>query len=172
MAFWIKAPKYVLGDVYMFQLVKSSLELIDIEEEIINSVPSFNLLSKGKEIITKKEIEDEIKEAIRIGAERFILQENHKNIGIIEYLLHNPGDQSTWLGLLLIKGELQSQGYGKKAVKQYEALMNSKGIKKYRIGVIHNNEPAHQFWKKHGFYFIKNVINSDNQEIVIYEKTL
>ncbi|GIQ71559.1 hypothetical protein XYCOK13_43830 [Xylanibacillus composti] len=63
-------------------------------------------------------------------------------------------------------------GYGSEVLRQFEELMTSKEIKKYRIGVIVDNEPAHRFWNKQGFVRVASSINGDNKEIVIYEKTI
>lgn len=89
----------------MLFLEKSSLDLITIEEAIINSDINFNVLSKNKEILTIDEIIQEIKSAANIGAKRFLVKEDEEYIGIFEYLPINPSDQTTWLGLLLIKNE-------------------------------------------------------------------
>ncbi|WP_280520929.1 GNAT family N-acetyltransferase [Xylanibacillus composti] len=120
----------------------------------------------------QEEIEEELRQSKSIGAERFILYKDQVYVGIIEYLLHNHGDQCTWLGLLLIRNDLQSMGYGSEVLRQFEELMTSKEIKKYRIGVIVDNEPAHRFWNKQGFVRVASSINGDNKEIVIYEKTI
>ncbi len=153
-------------------LERSSKVFIDIEEKIINSNTFFNLVSKDKEILSKEEILDEIEQSEKIGAHRYLIKEKHEFIGILEYLLLNPNDQCTWLGLLLIENNLHLKGYGTKALELFYVLMKSQGINKIRIGVIAENTPAHIFWQKHGFLEIRTTINNDNKTIVIYEKEI
>lgn len=156
----------------MFQWIPSTVGLVEVEEEITNSNPYFNFVSKGKEQFTRDEIKAEIEEAGRVGAGRFILQDKGNNIGVLEYLLHNASDHCTWLGLLLIKKECHGQGYGTRALLQFEQFLRGKAISKYRIGVIAENEPAHRFWGRHGFQKVGATINQDHKEFVIYEKVL
>lgn len=164
--------KHIYGGTSMLSLVRSSVDFVDIEETIVNSNTFFNLISKNKEKLTIKEITEDIINAMNIGADRFLIQHNNEFIGILEYLLLNPNDQSTWLGLLLIKKEYQAQGFGLKALQLFNEEMKAKGIEKYRIGVITENAPAHRFWKKHGFLKVNSKINEDQKEIIIYETHL
>jgi RimJ/RimL family protein N-acetyltransferase len=156
----------------MLSLVRSSIDFVEIEEVIVNSNTFFNLISKNKEKLSTEEIAEEITNAMNIGAERYLIKHNHEYVGILEYLLINPSDQSTWLGLLLIKKELQAHGYGLKSLQLFNEIMKEKGIAKYRIGVISENTPAHYFWNKHGFIKVDSTINDDQKEIVIYEKVI
>ncbi|MFC5528880.1 GNAT family N-acetyltransferase [Cohnella yongneupensis] len=156
----------------MLSLVRSSIDFIEIEEVIVNSNTFFNLISKNKEKFTTEEIAEEITNTKNIGAERFLVKDNNEFVGILEYLLFNPNDQSTWLGLLLIKKKFQNQGYGLKSLQLFNELMKEKGIAKYRIGVISENTPAHHFWNKNGFVKIDSTINDDQKEIIIYEKNI
>lgn len=151
---------------------KSSLEQVEVEEAIINSNPLFNLVSRNKETISTEEVLDDIQQAHRIGAQRMLLKEDKDYIGILEYLPTNPADQCTWLGLLLISGELQSRGYGAQAVQLFEEHMKSQDISKYRIGVITKNTRAHLFWMRQGFKRINSKTNGNNKEILIYEKNI
>lgn len=156
----------------MFIFEKSLPEHVGIEESIANSNPFFNMVSKGKEYFTTEEILEEINNAAKIGAERFILKEGNEPIAVLEYLLKNKSDQCTWLGLLQIKKEYQGKGYGTKILLEFEELMKNKQVEKYRIGVIAENEPALRFWHKHGFQRINSIINEDGKEFIICEKEL
>lgn len=123
-------------------------------------------------MISAEEVLEDIQQAHRIGAQRLLLKENQDYIGILEYLPVNPSDQCTWLGVLLISGELQSKGYGSQAVLLFEEDMRNQGISKYRIGVITKNTRAHLFWMRQGFKRINSKTNSNSKEILIYEKNL
>ncbi|WP_240927502.1 GNAT family N-acetyltransferase [Paenibacillus thiaminolyticus] len=156
----------------MLSFEKTSAKLVDVEVAIINSNPLFNLVSRNKEIMSREEVLDDIQQANRIGAQRMLVKDDADYIGILEYLPMNPADQCTWLGLLVISGELQSQGYGAQAVQLFEEHMESQGICKYRIGVITKNTRAHLFWMRQGFKRIDSKTNGNNKEILIYEKKL
>jgi GNAT superfamily N-acetyltransferase len=156
----------------MFIFEKSSPEWIDVEESIANSDPYFNMVSKGKEIFTREEILEEMKTSAKVGAERFILKEGTTPVAAIEYLMENPKDHCTWLGLLQVKKEFQGKGYGSRILQQIEDLFRSKQVEKYRIGVIAENEPGLRFWQKQGFQKVRSVINDDQKEINVFEKAI
>jgi predicted GNAT superfamily acetyltransferase len=42
----------------------------------------------------------------------------------------------------------------------------------FRIGVILENDRAHQFWRKHGFKEVGKTDMADNKKIIIYEKSI
>ena len=156
----------------MFGFERSLPEHVEIEESIINSDSYFNRVSKGKDSFTKEEILEEIHNALKVGAERFIVKEGEEPVATIEYLMENPSDKITWLGLLQIKKEYQGRGYGTRILKQVEELLQAKNVDKYRIGVIAENERALKFWKKHGFQEVKSITNEDDKEFIIFEKVL
>ncbi|MFZ5966973.1 MAG: GNAT family N-acetyltransferase [Bacillota bacterium] len=156
----------------MLGLERTSSELLDIEVSIINSDTFFNKISKDKDFFSSKEILEEIKQSNNLGAERFFIRDNMEYIGILEYLLKNPSDGCAWLGLLLIDKKYQSKGYGNKVLNLFYGIMKEKGVDRFRIGVIAENGPAHKFWKKNGFEYVKSTINQDKKEIVVYEKAI
>lgn len=152
-------------------LEKTSLDRLDFELELLNSDKFYNQLAYNKDELQVVELVKEYDESNELGAERFFLKDGEIYIGILEYLEENPQDKSTWIGLLLIKKEYQSKGYGYQAYHLFEELMIEKGKKKLKLGVILENEPAHLFWKKQGYQEIKTV-TKDNKQIVVYEKIL
>lgn len=151
---------------------QSSVDQVETEMQIINSNPFFNRISRDKDAYSEEEVLEEILQAEKIGAKRFILMDDNQPIGIFEYLLLNPNDQHTWLGLLLINKEFHSKGYGEAALKQYNEMMKSEGIFTYRLGVVAENDPGHRFWKKHGCREISSTINEFSKRIIIYENKL
>lgn len=156
----------------MLSLERSTIDQVEIERGIINSNNFFNLISKNKEVFSTKEILDEIEQAEKIGAHRYLIKENDDYIGIIEYLMLNPNDQCTWLGLLIFHKDLHSKGYGTKVLNLFYEMMKVHEITSFRIGVIAENEPAHRFWMRNDFVQINTVMNDDKKTIVIYEKCL
>lgn len=156
----------------MFLFEKSSPDHIELEESILNSDTYFNFVSKGKELFSTEEILTEIKNGAKIGAERFIIKEKIEPVAILEYLMENPSDKCTWLGLLQIKKDYQGKGYGTRILQQFEQILASKHVKKYRIGVIAENQPALQFWQIHHFQRVNSITNEDQKEFIIFEKEI
>jgi len=146
--------------------------MIEVEKTIMNSNPFFNLISNDKEELSPEEIKQEMLESQKIGAERYILQEEDHPIGILEYLMNNPNDGYPWLGLLVIKKEYQSQGYGVQALQGFYNIMEERQVKAFRIGVIVENGPAHRFWRKQGFMEVTKKRWKDRKEVIVYEKRI
>ncbi|CAH0118532.1 MULTISPECIES: GNAT family N-acetyltransferase [unclassified Paenibacillus] len=154
------------------KLIPATDELFHIDLDIMNSDPFFNRISANKERLSPEEVRTEIDEAKQAGAERFLVQDGQAYVGVVEYLPLNPSDQCTWLGLLLIKKEFQSLGYGTKTLHLFYQFLKEKQIRTFRIGVIAENEPAHRFWKKQGFVEVKKAFYKTNIPIMIYEKVM
>lgn len=155
----------------MLVFERTSQERLDTEVSILNSDPYYNFVTKDKERLSVEEIVDEIKDETGLGAERYFIKDGEDYIGIIDFLMKNPNDGCTWLGLLLIRKERQAQGYGKKSLDMFYGMMKERGVPKLRIGVITENEPAHRFWKKQGFQFIRTAPYPGQKEVVVYEKS-
>lgn len=152
------------------RLIESTPELLDEELTILNSDSFFNQVSKDKELFTEEELIQEIKDGKELGAERFLIQEGDAYVGILEYLMKNPSDGYTWLGLLQIRKEAQSHGYGRQALQLFYDIMKGREVERFRLGVIAENEPGHRFWKKQGMVPVNSVINQDQKTIIVYEK--
>lgn len=151
--------------------VECSADNLEAELAIMNSNPSFNLVSNGKEELTIQEILDERNESAQIGAERFLIEVEHTYVGVIDWLMKNPNDGYPWLGLLAIKKEYQEHGYAKQALEKFYDLMKKRGVAELRIGVLVDHEPAHRFWRGQGFEEVKSSKVGD-KPVLIYGKRL
>ncbi|TYP72731.1 GNAT family N-acetyltransferase [Paenibacillus methanolicus] len=157
----------------MFTLVRSGLDHIAEERGIMNSDPYYNRVSKDKELLTDPEIEEELRQAAIIGAERYLARDAAGTfVGILDFLMRNPRDGYPWLGLLLVRKEEQGRGIGEALLSQYETLMRERGVQAYRLGAIVENEPARRFWTKQGCVETGPARLPDGKDIVIYEKRL
>ncbi|WP_160497707.1 GNAT family N-acetyltransferase [Paenibacillus dendrobii] len=154
------------------KLIESSPHLLDEEMTILNSDSFFNRISKDKDNFTQEEIVAEIEDGKSMGAERFLIQDDGEYVGVLEYLMKNPNDGYTWLGLLQIRKDAQSSGYGRKVLELFYDIMQQREVGRFRLGVIAENEPGHRFWKRQGLLPIKSVVNQDNKTIIVYEKEL
>ncbi|WP_123041857.1 GNAT family N-acetyltransferase [Cohnella candidum] len=154
------------------QFIRSTLDLAAEELEIHNTNRFFNRISKDKEQFTREEIEEEIRNAADFGAERFLIRDGDLSVGVIEYLMKNPNDGQTWLGLLVIRQDLHSRGYAKAALRKFYGVMREGGVTQFRIGVLENNDPAHAFWTRQGFRRLDGMKQVDGRNAVVYEKSV
>lgn len=145
------------------------LENLYIAVEIINSNPQYNIIENGRETRTENEI---IGEFLHSNSFSFFIKADETYIGVIDYLMENPKDQTPWLGLLMIHGDYHGFGFGSLGYKHLETELVNRGANRILLGVIKENKIAHEFWRSLGFNYY-NTINSKNQkEIFCYEKSL
>ncbi|TDK58934.1 GNAT family N-acetyltransferase [Bacillus salipaludis] len=137
--------------------------------EIINSNPEYNQLENGN---VTRTIDDMEKEFLNSQSTSVFIKLDDTYIGIIDYLLENPKDQTPWLGLLIIHRDYQGYGFGVQAYEIYENEMLDRGLKCIRIGVIKDNHKAHSFWESLGFKYFKKALWKKEIEISCYEKQL
>lgn len=145
---------------------------LDDELRIINSNPFYNQITKGKEQLERTEVEQEIAEASQLGAERYVMVVDTNIIGIVEFLPLNPYDDRSWLGLFMIDSSRQRGGLGGQALAAFEQQLRHRGIDILRLAVVVDNEPAHAFWKKHHFHYVRSTTTHAQLDVIIYEKQL
>ncbi|WP_165280050.1 GNAT family N-acetyltransferase [Paenibacillus protaetiae] len=156
----------------MLSLVKITDELIKAELDILNADSYYNRVSTGQETVTPEELAKEKEQAAKLGAERYLVQENGRHVGILDFLMVNPNDNCAWLGLLQVNKPCQGQGYGRRMLELYMNMMKERGVAAFRIGILEDNEPGFQFWMKQGFDYVKTVVNDRQKTVLIYEKTI
>lgn len=139
------------------------------ELDIMNSNPDFNLLSEGKEQLSEQDILHEHKATF--AKERYLVQYESQAVGILDFMMLNPKDQTPWLGLLAIHQQHQQQGIGVKVYLHYESLMKQRGIPKVRLGCLKDNRKGFKFWSKMGFSTIKEV-EYNGKPLYVMEKNL
>ncbi|GGI99167.1 GNAT family N-acetyltransferase [Paenibacillus hunanensis] len=152
--------------------IRSTPEQLTEELAIINSNPDYNLLSHGKAVLTAGELQEEHLQAQQLGAERKLIMQDDTPIGIVELLPLYPQDGYPWLGLFMINGSKRRSGYGALAWQAVEQMLLQRGIHELRLAVIAENEPAHAFWKKQQFHYVKPSVNHTGLNVIIYEKQL
>ncbi|CAH2716848.1 hypothetical protein BACCIP111895_04036 [Neobacillus rhizosphaerae] len=126
---------------------------IELAMEIINSNPTYNILENGNPLRSIKEVRSEFLNTI---SDSFLIIQENKHIGIIDFLKNNHKDNHPWIGLLMIKGDYHSLGYGKKAYTAFEDKLKQQKFNNVRIGVLQKNLNALEFWKSRGFKFYCN----------------
>lgn len=142
-------------------------ETLYIALEIINSNPYYNVVENGRDQRGLEEIEEEFLNPVTTSV---FIKLDDTYIGVMDYLMENPKDQSPWLGLLMIHGDYQGFGFGTQAYALYESDIRKRGLVRTRIGVIRENVKAKQFWDSLGFLYIKTALSENGKEIFVYEK--
>src|SRR5690242_7435425 len=141
---------------------------IELALEIVNSNSTYNILENGNPLRSKEEV---ISEFLNTISDSFLIIMENKYIGIIDFLNNNPKDNHPWIGLLMIKGDFHSLGYGKKAYASFEDKLKKQKFYKVRIGVLQENLIAIEFWKSLGFMFYGNS-NWRGKAVNCFEKQL
>ncbi len=123
---------------------------IQIALEIVISNPDYNVLENGNPIRSLSEVSNNLLNSV---SESFLVVEDNRYIGIVDFLENNPKDNKPWLGLLMINGSYHSLGYGKRVYAAFEEKLKQRQFKNVRIGVLQENLIALTFWKSLGFKF-------------------
>jgi RimJ/RimL family protein N-acetyltransferase len=153
------------------EFVKSTIEMIPVEMEIMNSHPEYNLLSDGKRHLGEEDLLEEHLEKNDLDKERYLIQVGHDYIGIIDYIMHNPKDGKPWIGLLVIHNDWTEKSFAKQALEIYEHTMKTSGITEIRLGCFTENLRGMRFWAKQGFIKL-NEITYNEQPLWVLEKKL
>lgn len=150
--------------VYFEEITKETLY---IALEIINSNPDYNVFETGREQRELAEIEEEF---LNLNTTSVLIKLDDTYIGVMDYLMQNPKDQSPWLGLLILHSDYQGFGFGTQAYALYESDLRDRGLNRIRIGVINENVKGKQFWESLGFLYIKTALSENGKKIFVYEK--
>jgi ribosomal protein S18 acetylase RimI-like enzyme len=145
---------------------------VEIQKSIMNSHPSFNLVVVGKEFLTDEDIAEENKTNLASGEKMLYIKDGDKYIGIATYLLNNPHDNQTWIGLLIIHKKHERRGNGSITLKLLEKRLIEQKVDKVRLCVQNGNHSGASFWHSNGFVKISSSTDKHNNHIDIYEKSL
>ncbi|OBZ08365.1 hypothetical protein A8L34_23925 [Bacillus sp. FJAT-27264] len=149
-----------------------SPENIEIQTSMMNSQPSYNLVVMGKALLTSEEILEENTNNFESGEKMFYIRKHDENIGIVTYLLRNPHDNHTWIGLLIIHKDHEGHGIGREAVELIESKLRQENVDKVRLCVQKENESGALFWGKNEYVIVNSSIDQRGNPIDIYEKKL
>ena len=137
------------------QRVDSSSE--NLVQEILEDAPTYQLNTEGIGFISKDAGLSTLT-ALPPNCKAhqkhvFLLREGAAPIGVADVIQGFPDDETSFLGLLLVRESLQRQGLGEHFYRQLETIIVSElGCKKIRLAVVDSN-PAAGFWGKMGFVF-------------------
>ncbi|KMJ58424.1 hypothetical protein AB685_11070 [Bacillus sp. LL01] len=154
----------------MLTFIKSDASFLDIELDIMNSQPEYNLISSGREKLTLHDIRKEHLEE-KVEKERYIISWEGNPVGIIDFTMNNPKDLYPWLGLFIIHTGWERKGLAQIAYQHYENLMIRRQVKTVRLGCLEENEKGLRYWRKLGFGVVKKVFYRD-KPLLIMEKDI
>ena len=101
---------------------------------------------------------------------------NGRDIGIIDYVMNYPDEDSISIGLFMINGNFHRNGYGKEFIEEFIANMRNEGYHRIRLGVLNENRNGFEFWTRMGFIVIKEMFSTihpeRNWKIKVMEKTI
>ncbi|MCF6139186.1 GNAT family N-acetyltransferase [Pseudalkalibacillus berkeleyi] len=137
---------------------KNEINKWKIELEIMNSNPSYNLVSKNKQTISFEDIESEFQESKKLNTTRLLIKKSEKHIGLVDYCIENPSDGTPWVSLFVIHKQFQGSGNSLEAFRHLEELIRQKEKNKLRLAVHKENEKGLIIWTKLGFNKFKEVV--------------
>ncbi|MEH6941371.1 GNAT family N-acetyltransferase [Bacillus sp. JJ722] len=143
-------------------------ETLYIAKEILNSNRDYNILENGKPDRSDEEVREEF---LNDNSTNVFIKADDTYIGVIEYMLLNPKDETTWIGLFMIHSDYHGFGYGLIAYSAFEEIIRLESTPKLRLAVLEKNEAAKHFWERVGYSFYdKSKVKENN--VNCYEKIL
>ncbi|HAQ07231.1 MAG TPA: hypothetical protein DCR24_06805 [Bacillus bacterium] len=153
------------------EFIKSNIDMIEIEMEIMNSHPEYNLLADGKRLLEREDMIKEHEEEKALNKERYLVKIDESFIGIVDFIMENPRDCKPWLGLFIIHSNWTKKSYAVEALAKYEQIMKDRNIKEVRLGCFAANTRGMYFWEKNGYQKVKEMIFKD-KALWVMEKEL
>ena len=129
-----------------------------IELEIMNSNSSYNQMSKNKSTINYDDILSEYDESKKLNTTRLLIKQGNNYIGLVDYCINNPSDNTPWISLFVIHKKFQRSGNSHEVFERLESLVRKEGKTKLRLAVHKENEKGLSFWSRIGFNKFKEVI--------------
>ncbi|MBW4828304.1 MAG: GNAT family N-acetyltransferase [Clostridiaceae bacterium] len=153
-------------------LLKNVLKIYDTNEEYfkvsMNGKPSIESIIEDKnDIPPGSNLQNKNYKLISI---------NGQDIGIIDYVMNYPDEDTVYIGLFIIHGDFHRQGYGSAFVEEFAINMRKRGYCRLRLGVLKENKNGFEFWTRMGFKVVKEIISTihpeRNWEIKVMEKII
>ncbi|PAF36801.1 hypothetical protein CHH58_08055 [Terribacillus saccharophilus] len=121
-----------------------------IELAIRNSNPEYNLVSRNRKTITIGDIKTEFVKAQSYKMSRMLIKNDHKYIGIVDFTMKNPLDNTPWIESFVIHKKFQGSNTSKQAYDYFESILRRK-TNTCRLAVYKRNKSAVCFWVKMGY---------------------
>ena len=83
-----------------------------------------------------------------------------------------PGENSAFIGLLIVDIDIQGKGIGKKIVESTIKMLKDYGIKYCQLGCVEDNKESINFWQKVGFKFTGVVYNHEKYNVLMMDRSV
>ncbi|WP_042349161.1 GNAT family N-acetyltransferase [Bacillus massiliigorillae] len=143
-------------------------ETLYIAKEILNSNHDYNILENGSPNRSDEQVKEELQNDRSTSV---FIKADDTYIGVIDYLLINPKDQTTWIGLFMIHNDYHGFGYGLMAYTAFEEVIKTDSTPKLRLAILEKNIIAKNFWERVGYSFYDKGKVKENI-VDCYEKIL
>lgn len=80
-----------------------------------------------------------------------------KLVAIMDLIDGYPCSNCAYIGLFMVKDELQGMGTGSRIVSEVFEYLKEQGTETCRLAINKTNPQSNHFWKKNGFEIIKEV---------------
>lgn len=101
---------------------------------------------------------------------------NGVDIGVIDYVVNYPNEDTIYIGLFMIDRNFHRNGYGKEFIEEFITNMRNQGFNRIRLGVLKENIKAFEFWTRMEFNVVKEVTSTihpeRNWKVKIMERTI
>lgn len=134
----------------MLSLEKNDMNKMFIELAIMNSNPEYNLVTRNRKTITIGDIETTFTKALSYKIRRMLIKNDHKYIGIVDFMIKNPLDNTTWIESFVIHKKFQGSNISKQAYLYFENMLRRQ-TNTCRLAVYKRNKSAVCFWGKMGY---------------------
>ena len=92
-----------------------------------------------------------------------------RTIGVVEFLRDYPQSGTIYIGLLMVREDLQRQGLGGELYRHLEAASQGRH---FRLAVLEGNAPALAFWGRMGFVETGEVRPYRDHRAILMEKSV
>jgi RimJ/RimL family protein N-acetyltransferase len=102
------------------------------------------------------------------------LRENGELVGVLDWLEEHPSDGMPWVGLVMIRAELQRQGLASEAFAALAELLRARGARTVRAGVLARNEPGRALAHRLGFETVSTTVQrmASEETVLVVERSL
>ncbi|MDO9181054.1 MAG: GNAT family N-acetyltransferase [Bacteriovorax sp.] len=164
--------------IQLIKLNGTPQELLQMQA-VLEAAPQYSLKCNGRLPLPNDARDDfaNIPEGL-LKSEKFCwgIVHEEKIIGLVDALRGYPNANIAYLGLLVLREDFQSKGFGRVVYQDVEKIFrNWEGINLIRLAVVQTNDQVLPFWNKLGFQET-GIVKDWNQEniktkVIIMEKS-
>lgn len=145
--------KWMVETMNEIKLIPASKNDTDCIQKIFEKSPQYFLRISGN--IAPQDAAESTLSSLPPGISKdkkhvLLVKKNGDAIGVIDLINGYPEAAVAFIGLLILREDIQGSGVGRKTYEELEMLIRTFHCKKIRLAVVENN-PVFTFWLKMGF---------------------